>query len=136
MNTSKQISVEEGNVLIEAFWIERGGKPHLPEDISFYASDWNMLMPVVDKIEQITNNLKPDGIRLETKICAGRKIMAQENKYTKIYCYTFVIVFNQHSKIVAHAEEKLSAVWNGIIQFIQWYQLNNHGKRNFVTKKT
>ena len=41
--------MEKGNELIEAFWIEQGGKPHLKEDISFYESDWNMLMPVVEK---------------------------------------------------------------------------------------
>lgn len=36
--------------LIEEFYISQGGKPHMKEDISFYESDWNMLMPVTKYI--------------------------------------------------------------------------------------
>lgn len=41
------------NELIEDFWISQGGKPHWKPDLSFYESSWDMLMPVVEKIESI-----------------------------------------------------------------------------------
>lgn len=42
--------VKSDNELIEEFYISQGGKPHDPADLCFYESDWNMLMPVVEKI--------------------------------------------------------------------------------------
>lgn len=41
------------NEKIEAFYVSLGGKPSLKEDLWFYESDWNMLMPVVEKIKQL-----------------------------------------------------------------------------------
>lgn len=45
--------VKSDNELIEEFYISQGGKPHVPADLCFYESDWNMLMPVVEKINSI-----------------------------------------------------------------------------------
>lgn len=76
---------------------------------------WDNIMLVVDKIESLTNNLKPDGILLKTfidKIESGHR---------------FSIVFNQHPKIFAeHPESKKQAVYNGICLFIDWF--NQQGK--------
>lgn len=44
------------NEIIETFWIEHGGKPHMKEDIWFYESSWDMLMPVVEKINRMSPN--------------------------------------------------------------------------------
>lgn len=38
------------NELIEKFWIEQGGKPHMDADIWFYENDWVMLIAVLEKI--------------------------------------------------------------------------------------
>lgn len=37
------------NEWIEKFWVENGGKSNLKEDLSFYESSWDMLMPIVIK---------------------------------------------------------------------------------------
>lgn len=47
------------NELIEQFYVEQGGKPHLPEDISFYESDWNMLMPACKKWDELPDHPNP-----------------------------------------------------------------------------
>lgn len=47
------MEVKNENELIEAFFVSQGGKPSLPADIDFYSSDWNMLMPVVEKIRPL-----------------------------------------------------------------------------------
>lgn len=44
--------VKSDNELIEEFYISQGGKPHVPADLCFYESDWNMIMPVVEKIAE------------------------------------------------------------------------------------
>src|SRR3972149_7703472 len=44
---------EENDKLIEEFWISQGGKANMKEDLWFYQSDWNMLMPVVEKIQKV-----------------------------------------------------------------------------------
>lgn len=38
------------NELIEAFYVQQGGKPHMAADLLFYESSWDMLMPVIQKI--------------------------------------------------------------------------------------
>jgi hypothetical protein len=47
------MEVKEGNEVIEAFYVEQGGKPNLKEDLWFYESSWDMLMPVVKKIRDL-----------------------------------------------------------------------------------
>lgn len=94
-----------------AEWIET--------DLHFHSS-WDWLMPVVEKIESMDNRA---GVRLETRLIAHTKINARD-MMTPIYCYTFGITFNQHEKFSVDAESKISAVWHGVIQFIQWYNEN------------
>jgi hypothetical protein len=95
--------IVEGDELIEKFWIEQGGKPHLKEDISFYESDWNMLMPVVEKI----GNIPPNRFVIDNNEC-------------KIIGDTKIKVFN--------ASKRLS-VYECVIKFITWY---NQGKEDEV----
>ena len=45
------------NELIEAFWISQGGKPNDPADLWFYESSWDMLMPVVEKINKLDDQI-------------------------------------------------------------------------------
>jgi hypothetical protein len=49
MNTD---TVKSDNEVIEDFYVSQGGKPSLKEDLGFYESDWNMLIPVVNKIAE------------------------------------------------------------------------------------
>jgi len=45
--------MKSDNELIEDFYVSKGGKPHLEADVYFYESDWNMIMPVANKIVKL-----------------------------------------------------------------------------------
>jgi hypothetical protein len=83
----------ENNELIEGFWISQGGKPHDPADLWFYESSWDMLMPVVEKIDSLHNN-HPFEV---AEFCNGYQISAKIN-----IIYQAVIEFikwhNQNNK--------------------------------------
>jgi hypothetical protein len=66
--------------LIEEFWVSQGGKPHLAADIWFYESDWNMLMPVVEKIEGL-------GFRTSIGYTTATKIHGCNFYNTQIDCH-------------------------------------------------
>lgn len=82
------------NELIEKFWIEHGGKPHMAEDISFYESSWDMLMPVVEKIE----SLAPTRVKIDCNECT--------------------IIGGRRFKV--HTLKKINSVYQCVAQFIKW----------------
>lgn len=45
------------NELIDDFYVEHGGEKTLAADLSFYESDWNLLMDVVEKIRNMDPSL-------------------------------------------------------------------------------
>ena len=114
---------EEGNKLIAVFdgW-EVGRFEHLPNilhkmdngklwgidiDQMNYHEDWNKLMPVVEKIE----NIRDDRGNYLFAVDIGRD-----------YCTTYHNDF--HTKTISvHSEthNKIISTWNAITQFIQWY---------------
>lgn len=50
---TKQKSEKSENELIDEFYVNHGGKPCLSADLSFYESSWDVLMPVVEKIQSL-----------------------------------------------------------------------------------
>lgn len=118
----------EGNKLIATFmgidWSTVNGKLILSSDKGkswygrLYDEDLNSLMSVVERIESLTNNLKPNGVRLQTTMRSEVPILESDKRK---YYYLFAIIFNQHPKFVVEANTRIEAVWGCVVQFIQWY---------------
>ena len=72
-----------------------------------YHSDWNWLMPVVEKIESLvfTND-----IYYNFNILGG--------------CQVYVISSDMEELIDVSAKTKLLSVYEAVIEFIKWYNLN------------
>lgn len=104
------MKTEEGNKLIDDFMgltqkdmsivttykDPTGRKPILTEILGYHVS-WDRLMPVVEKIEMTGVN-----------VIIG---------YCTCEMSTFISGFNQTSVF----PNKLDAVWNLVVQYIQWY---------------
>jgi hypothetical protein len=80
------------NELIEKFWVEQGGKPHLMADISFYENDWNMLMPVVEKIAEY-RLAYPDQAN---EVCNLKVVVLQSALYKRVV--QFIKWYNENIK--------------------------------------
>lgn len=83
------------NHLIEEFWVSQGGRAHMEPDIHFYESDWQMLMPVVEKI---------------------RGLLEDNRLYTKLNGKKYWEVIE-----VALSTVSIKAVYIAVTQFIKWY---------------
>lgn len=94
--------------IIEQFYISHGGKPNMEADLCFYTSDWNMLMPVVEKIESIGNY----AVTISAYSCSISEIVLFDE--------------DSHVHIESDCDSKIDAVYKAVIEFIQWYnnQLN------------
>lgn len=102
----KELSVEEGNKLIEVFWISQGGKPNLESDLSFFESSFDMLIPVVEKIENM-------GCIVEIWLSLGKGCrIAKVSKY-------------QSWQTTMESNSTIKAVWLAVVEFIQWYNNKN-----------
>lgn len=103
--------IVEGNLLIANFMMPMGN-PLLDIREAKYHSSWDWLMPVVESIEATHMDFHGYfGVHISSNGCtiAGTRLNTGfENPH---YAY-----FND----VVH-ESKLSATWNAIVQFIQWY---------------
>jgi len=95
-------------------------RPGTIDDLQYHSS-WDWLMPVVEKIESLTNNLKPDGIRLQ--VCIESRVGSSQEEPDWIQqCY---ITFNQHAKFRVQGFDKKEVTWKCIILFIKWYNTQN-----------
>lgn len=84
------------NELIEKFWVEHGGKPNLIADLSFYENDWNMLMPVVEKCNELCKQTGyPDDLELP-----GWHIISVAGNIKLVYfsVVEFIKWYNQNKK--------------------------------------
>lgn len=85
---------------------------HLHIDKMTYHSSWDLLMPVVEKIESDASQ--------ETGHC---EIHIIEN-HCRIYRFSptkeFIKTFNSSSKILA--------VWEALVQYVQWYNKQNNSE--------
>jgi hypothetical protein len=92
------------NELIEKFWVQQGGKPHWPPDIVFYESNWNMLMPVVEKIAEMHSN----SFNYDPELIA-KGIFPEDNDYLDV--------------ITLPVSTKIEIVYKAVVGFIKWYQI-------------
>lgn len=91
------------NELIEEFYVSQGGKPSLPADIDFYSSDWNMLVPVVEKINTLD---------FPERSFTTRFIL--EDRKCTFYYFSFI-----------SEESLIDAVYTVVVEFIKWYNSKN-----------
>ena len=113
----------EGNKLIYKFSMpEHWEKVKNCSDSFFislnYHRDWNQLMPVVDKIEQVSIN-HYTGFTVDIR-----------RKHCCIYCHQKgrmdgIIYQTEWNK---ERETKILTVWEACVQFIQWYKWYNENK--------
>ncbi len=85
------------NELIEEFWVSQGGKPNMGADLWFYESDWNMLMPVVEKIGKLDENF----------------LIANDQPETPVRLMMTTPIF-----------EPIQVVHYRVVKFIKWYNEN------------
>jgi len=100
---------------IETFWVEHGGKPHLDADLSFYESDWEMLMSVVEMIE---------GLGYHTIIYRqedGQEMMITDGSPSYNLKAENCIVPNEPAPLT---KTKKQAVFETVLKFIFWYNRN------------
>jgi hypothetical protein len=108
------MTIIEGNKLIAEFMgVTYYQNMEITADLVQYHSSWDWLMPVVEKIESLTNAA---GVRFSTGI-EGRYINYEERPYAHC-CF---VISNQHTVVKAAKETKIEAVWEIVIQFIEWY---------------
>ena len=100
------------NELIEKFYVSQGGKSHPLEDIYYYESDWNMLMPVVEKIDKMGHDIDlcwhstmRDGEESRSVVCA-----IQDRPAFKAITYV-------------EASRMIDATYLAVVDFIKWYNL-------------
>lgn len=97
LNGIKGVLKKEGKLSLHANIIDKSF-------CTKYHSSWDWLMPVVEKIE---HNITPVEI-LDTQCRIGRTI------------------YNKEEILVSSDESKIESVWQAVVQFIQWYNLNPH----------
>jgi hypothetical protein len=90
------------NEIIESFWVSQGGKPNMQEDIWFYESDWNMLLPVCKKWGEIK-------IDTNSKDCRRYTSLSDDLDNSIVNYYDVRMTFNQLVKNVKwYNESKLT----------------------------
>lgn len=101
MKESPKAMDKTDNELIDDFYAEQGGMRALKEDLSFYESDWNMLIPVVQKAIGFTilvnNSIAP-----------------------------WIKATHRLKKSLINVDQK--DIYNGLISYIKWYNSQNNGQ--------
>ncbi len=100
------------NELINEWYASQGGKPALEADISFYESSWDMLMPVVEKIESL---------QMDVDI---RTVWSWRQNEHRKYCTASI--FTQPDQLVVYQEakegvSKIESVYKAVVEFIKWH---------------
>lgn len=106
----------EENKIIEKFWVEQGGKPHMEADISFYESSWDMLMPVVEKMKIAADELWQNFEECEP-LNFTIDVWKNEVKFvdTETGWWPFPIYTEKDGTV-------LQNTWQSVVDFIQWYK--------------
>jgi hypothetical protein len=112
------------NQLIEKFWVEHGGKPHMTEDLWFYESDFNMLMPVLEKIHKSKTYKpfyakEPIGVEIEISM-RGCLIELPDTSEGYDYvngCYEADPLF----KVYSVKNGMIKDIYHCVVKYIEWY---------------
>lgn len=83
-----------------------------------YHTDWRELMPVVEKIESLTNQA---GVRFQVSI--DSKYVFNTDTKINDFIYSCAIFKNQGRIVYEMGVTKLSATYQAVIQFINYYNL-------------
>ena len=88
-----------------------------------YSNSWNWLMPVIEKIESLTNQV---GVRFQISI--NSKYVWNTKANNNDFIYSCGIVQNQHRIIYEMGYTKLEATYTAVLAFIEFYNqsINNH----------
>lgn len=130
MSENKQ-SVEEGNTLINDFMGEEHDECFEIFGPDPYHSSWNALMPVVEKIESVIIDNYED-------TTSGKKMVKRSPSVEIVGGYCEISVggyLDSMDKLcycafqtIKKSKSKIEAVWQAVIEFIQWY--NNQNKQS------
>lgn len=81
-----------------------------------YHTSWDWLMPVVEKIESIEDDLSPYQSYSKNNFCVSIR-----NGFCQIISGDFLMDFDEFDK---HSGTKKEAVFNAVCEFIEWYNEN------------
>lgn len=81
-----------------------------------YHTSWSWLMPVVEKIEAIEDDLLPYQSYSKNNFCVSIR-----NGFCQIISGDFLMDFDEFDK---HSGTKKEAVFNAVCEFIEWYNEN------------
>jgi hypothetical protein len=114
------------NELIEDFYVSMGGKPTLKEDLSFYESDYNMLMDVLEAVHKskhykpyFTNELFGVEFIIKSNFC---HIYLPDTSQGYDYlndCYEAPDLFSMVNSRIEGGT--IRCVYNTILAYIKWY---------------
>jgi len=87
----------------------------------FSYSEWNDIMPVVDRIESIHGVYRRGGLTN-----GGQMHNAKDTKY--------IMEYGRYNRCIAHsyAQDRLSAEYNAIVEFIKFYNQNNIRQNGYL----
>lgn len=87
--------------------------------ISKYDSDWNWLMPVVEKIEKIKISTSTIGVSVEIRDKACRIFKGEWCE--SIEGFTSFVSYSGNTKQYT----KIEVTWLAVVEFIKWYNKQN-----------
>ena len=112
------MTTEQGNKLIAEFM----NKTFQFEEDLKYHSNWNSLMPVVEKIENL-NDLIVDKVWISIN---GRECGLWT--YFDVKEVLRIGTENNKFKVKNTSKSKIESTWRTVIDFIEWYNKNNHNE--------
>jgi len=96
----KDKEIEEGNKVIAEFWFNES---ELNEGQQYtFHENWNALMPVVEKIEEMNNTVRIQDVVCDISIIGGNSISYWRKESPKIL-----------------------NTWKAVVEFIKWHNENN-----------
>lgn len=107
-----QQEINEGNILIENFFYPASIQ-RKPEDCCEYHNCWDILMPIVEKIESLPNT----SVYFSKTHLGIHRIEISVEKPT--YSYS-----GMQKTIFIQSKSKIEGVYEAVVEFIKWYNLN------------
>ena len=99
------MNIEKKNKIIINFM----KKPYMEWQDPAYHCDWNWLMSVVEKIEDIYDSHSPI-VHISKSIGGGKHYCDIDNKR-----------YGRGVSVMVYGKTKIDAVYNACVQFIEWY---------------